>query len=311
MRTFTNVALLLILMLNLISCAEAPAMDKKSYNKLTADEITVIIHKGTEAPFSGEYNNHYVKGTYVCRQCDAELYHSNDKFDSQCGWPSFDDEIEGAVRRETDADGRRTEILCENCGAHLGHVFNGERLTKKDTRHCVNSLSLKFVAAPPDPNEATAYFAGGCFWGMEYYFQKQEGVISVTSGFMGGTLDNPTYQEVVSGKSGHVEAIEVTYDSSKVIFGDLAKFFFEIHDPTQANGQGPDIGEQYLSVAFYKNDREKGIIEKLIGILKNKGYNIATKTSPASTFWKAEDYHQDYYDKNKQRPYCHGYVKRF
>lgn len=286
-------------------------MDKKSYNKLTADEITVIIHKGTEAPFSGEYNNHYVKGTYVCRQCDAELYHSNDKFDSQCGWPSFDDEIEGAVRRETDADGRRTEILCENCGAHLGHVFNGERLTKKDTRHCVNSLSLKFVAAPPDPNEATAYFAGGCFWGMEYYFQKQEGVISVTSGFMGGTLDNPTYQEVVSGKSGHVEAIEVTYDSSKVIFGDLAKFFFEIHDPTQANGQGPDIGEQYLSVAFYKNDREKGIIEKLIGILKNKGYNIATKTSPASTFWKAEDYHQDYYDKNKQRPYCHGYVKRF
>jgi peptide methionine sulfoxide reductase msrA/msrB len=286
-------------------------MDKISYNKLTSDEERVIVHKGTEAPYSGEYNNHYVKGAYLCRRCDAELYLSNDKFNSQCGWPSFDDEIEGAVRRETDADGRRTEILCNNCGAHLGHVFIGERLTKKDTRHCVNSLSLKFVAALPDLNEATAYFAGGCFWGMEYYFQKQEGVISVTSGFMGGTLESPTYKEVVSGESGHVEAIEVTYDSSKVIFGDLAMFFFEIHDPTQTNGQGPDIGEQYLSVAFYKNDREKGIIEKLIDILKNKGYKIATKISPVSTFWKAEDYHQDYYDKNKQRPYCHGYVKRF
>lgn len=286
-------------------------MDKKSYNKLTAEETTVIVHKGTEPAYSGEYNNYSQHGTYRCRRCDAELYRSNDKFDSHCGWPSFDDEIDGAVRRETDSDGRRTEILCENCGAHLGHVFKGERLTQKDTRHCVNSLSLKFVAASSDSNAAVAYFAGGCFWGVEYFFQHMEGVISATSGYMGGTVDNPTYQEVISGKTGHYEAVKVVYDSSKVIFGDLAKYFFEIHDPTQANGQGPDIGEQYMSRVFFKNDEEKGIIEKLIAILEDKGFKIATQAKPVSEFWDAEEYHQDYYDKNRQRPYCHSYVKRF
>jgi methionine-S-sulfoxide reductase len=156
-----------------------------------------------------------------------------------------------------------------------------------------------------------AYFAGGCFWGVEYHFEKLKGVNSVVSGFMGGTLANPTYKDVVWRKTGHLEVVEVTYDSDIVSYENLVKLFFEIHDPTQTNGQGPDIGEQYLSAIFTSDSAERKVISKLVQILENKGFKIATKVKELSPFYKAEEYHQDYYARTGKVPYCHAYKKLF
>ncbi len=286
-------------------------METENYNTLSVEEENVIVHKGTEPPFSGKYNDFNETGSYHCKRCNAPLYRSGDKFQTTCGWPSFDDEIAGAIKKQIDADGFRTEMVCANCDAHLGHVFVGERLTEKNVRHCVNSISLVFVPGKDVLKMEKAYFAGGCFWGVEYYFEQKVGVISASSGYMGGSVDDPSYQDVCTGKTGHLEVVEVAYDAIDVSYEELAMFFFEIHDPTQANGQGPDIGSQYLSAVFYQNGTEEKIAHKLISTLEAKGYDIATKVIPTKTFWQAEDYHQDYYDKKKQLPYCHAYKKKF
>lgn len=159
--------------------------------------------------------------------------------------------------------------------------------------------------------EKRAYYAGGCFWGVEHLFQTQTGVLSAVSGYMGGHVDNPTYEEVCTGRTGHLEVVEISYDPDLVSFEELTKYFFEIHDPTQTNGQGPDIGPQYLSAVFVGSDEERDTTQKLIGLLEDKGYNVATKVLPADKFWIAEDYHQDYYLKMNKQPYCHFYQKRF
>jgi peptide methionine sulfoxide reductase msrA/msrB len=285
------------------------------YRPLTPDEEKVIVKKGTEMPFSGKYVDFHDDGTFVCKRCDAPLFRSSDKFDSGTGWPSFDDEIPGAVQRVPDPDGRRTEIVCANCGAHLGHVFENEGFTDKNVRHCVNSISLDFKAENSDATASAttrkAVFAGGCFWGVEHHFSKVNGVRSTTVGYTGGTTENPLYREVCSGSTGHAEAIEVEYDPDVVSYEELARLFFEIHDPTQLDRQGPDIGTQYRSAIYYANEDERRTAEKLIGILRQKGYDVVTRVEPVSEFYAAEEYHQDYYEKTGHEPYCHIYQKRF
>ncbi|PLY10985.1 MAG: methionine sulfoxide reductase [Sulfurimonas sp.] len=293
------------------------AIDLKPWSgkieKLSDEERHVIINKGTERPFSGKYTDEKSQGVYTCKLCGAELYNSKDKFDSHCGWPSFDDAIDGAVKRVPDADGRRVEIVCANCGAHLGHVFEGEGFTQKNTRHCVNSISLNLEKKQDakDNSLSNAYFAGGCFWGVEYYLQKLKGVKEVISGFMGGHVKNPTYYDVVRKNTGHLEAVKVVYDKNIISYEELAKVFFEIHDPTQVNGQGPDIGEQYHSAVFVNDEDEKNTVVKLIAKLEANGYKVATKVLNKSEFYEADESHQNYYDKKGSTPYCHGYTKRF
>lgn len=288
------------------------------YRELTPAEKRVIVRKGTERPFTGKYDEFFGAGTYTCKRCGAKLFESDSKFNSHCGWPSFDEQIEGAVKWQPDADGMRTEIVCANCDAHLGHVFLGEQLTAKNTRYCVNSISMNFIPAAAmkqmddSANAATtktetAIFASGCFWGTEYHLQRAPGVISTEVGYTGGHVPNPTYQQVCTDTTGHAEAVRVVFDTSKTSYANLARLFFETHDFTQINRQGPDIGRQYRSAIFYLNDEQKKVAKEMIAALTKAGYKVATEVTLASEFYPAELYHQDYYNKTGKTPYCHIY----
>lgn len=307
-----NSIVFLLMGASLIISLNMNGQQSKFYNFLTPFENSVINDKATERPYTGKYTDHKESGTYICKQCGEALYKSESKFDAHCGWPSFDDEIDGAVKRIPDADGSRTEIVCSNCGAHLGHVFTGEGYTALNTRHCVNSVSMDFVPADLDKGRyETAILAGGCFWGVEYYLQKEAGVETVLSGYIGGHVKNPTYEEVCTGKTGHAEAVKVVFDPDRTSYEKIVKLFLEIHDPTQVGRQGPDVGDQYRSGIFYMNEEQKKIAKDLLGQLSDRGYKIATEVSVAGEFYEAENYHQDYYFNNGKMPYCHAYTKRF
>jgi len=278
---------------------------------LTPTSYQIICHKATEPPFSCDEYDSVKKGTFLCRRCGIALFRTETKFASGCGWPSFDEDNLNAIKDITDADGIRTEILCKRCNAHLGHVFTGENFTATNKRYCVNGLSLDWVEEQNVLDSEEAIVAGGCFWGVDYFLNKLAGVLKTESGYSGGHLKNPCYEDVCRGDSGHYEAVRVIYDPSKTNYQSIIKRFFEIHDPTQQTGQGPDIGQQYQSAIFYYNEDQKNIAEQLMHSLRQKGYKVATQLKPVSTFWPAETYHQDYYLKSKKKPYCHAPVDRF
>ena len=283
----------------------------KKLNSLTPDVLHILKDKGTEAPFSGKYTDEIKNGSYLCRGCGAVLFRSNSQFHSGCGWPSFDNEIKDAIQRKMDRDGRRTEIVCAHCLGHLGHVFVGEMMTASNQRHCVNSQALEFVPDTAVTKTNEAIVAAGCFWGVQYLLDQLPGVLLTEVGYTGGITDTPTYENVCSHNTHHVEAVRVVFDAEKLSYETILKYFFEIHDPTQVDGQGPDIGSQYRSCIFYFDDHQKTCAVNVIQQLKELNCAIATTLKSVSIFWKAEEDHQHYYEKNKKVPYCHRYTKRF
>ena len=287
--------------------------------KLTPEQYYVLRDKGTERAFTGKFVFTKDKGTYKCAGCGEHLFTDDMKFESNCGWPSFDKEVAGGkiIQTEDNSHGmKRTEITCARCGGHLGHIFD-DGPTETGVRYCVNSASLSFEKEDKmntDENEKIEMItlAGGCFWCIEAVFEELMGVIKVESGYSGGKLNNPSYKDISTGKTGHAEVVQITYASNVISIEELLEVFFTLHDPTTLNRQGADVGTQYRSAIFYHNQEQKNTAEKIIKTLnENKVFEnpIITAVEEYTKFYIAENYHQEYYKLNKQEPYCRAVIK--
>ena len=281
---------------------------------LSPDLYAVARQADTERAFTGTMWNSETKGTYYCAVCGLKLFRSNQKFTSSCGWPSFfeQENKESVVFKDDSSFGmRRTEALCGRCNSHLGHLFDdGPKPTGK--RYCMNAISLDFVpdsvtTSTNNENLETIVLGGGCYWCVEAVYENLQGVDKVVSGFAGGTVENPSYEEVCTGSTGAAEVVQITYDKNKTNLDEIFQVFFTVHDPTTLNRQGGDVGTQYRSVIFYATEEQRKAAESIIAELNNaKVYSskIVTTLEPFKAFYKAEDYHQNYYQNNKNQPYC-------
>ncbi len=294
---------------------------------LSADQFRVLRSSGTERPFCGALLNNKEEGVYTCAGCRLPLFASTDKFESGSGWPSFFQPIakENVAEHADESQGMlRTEINCARCDGHLGHVFeDGPRPT--GLRFCLNSESLDFTpltraaeladpaaeegAAAASATRTTAILGGGCFWCVEAVFEELEGVLEATSGYAGGSPETANYKAVCGGDTGHAEVVEILYEPDRISFEDLLRVHLATHDPTTQDRQGNDIGTQYRSAIFYSSEDEKRRAEFVLNEAReSKAFRapIVTTLEPLETFYKAEEYHQNYVCHNPNQAYIQG-----